>query len=281
LKKLSYLESANGILEILFSNISGGIKVVSIQKGYDIRQFSLLAFGGAGPLHASQLMNKLDINRVIIPLSPGNFSATGELFAEIQYDYVRTLVIPIEKQSFEEYNKIYSQMMVEAIKDLKKENINEDNIIFKGTSDIRYAGQAWELNIPVPIIVNSNKDLLKIKNNFDNQHKKIYGYIIENENTMLVNLRLSALGLMPKVDFVQDTKRKNTSISNDAYKGDRKVFLDDNILYCPIYDRDKLFSGNIIKGPTIIEEYGSTTVVSKNQKVYIDKLKNIIIEREE
>lgn len=281
--KLSYIESANGMLDILYSNLSGGIKIVSIQKGYDIREFSLLAFGGAGPLHASQLMKDLDINRVIIPLAPGNFSATGELFAEIQYDYVRTLVMPIEKVNFEEYNLIFNQLILEAKKDLKKENINEDSIIFKGTSDIRYAGQSWELNIPVPIMVNSNKNLLEIKHDFNNKHKKTYGYNLKDENTVLVNIRLSAIGSIPKAVFASSSKhkRKTVSIINDAYKGNREVFFNNSFIHCPIYDRDELYTGNIIAGPAIIEEYGSTTVVLNNQKAFIDELKNIIIEREE
>jgi len=279
--KLSYAVSANGILSVLFSDMSGGIKVISEQKGYDLREFSLIAFGGAGPLHAYQLMNELDIKKVIVPLSPGNFSATGELFAEIKYDYVQTHIVPIEKFSFEEYNQIFEQMMAAAVEDLTKEKFGREDIIFRGTADMRYSGQAWELNINVPIKLNSQEDLSKISRDFNKIHKRTYGYVLKGESIVFVNFRLSAIGLMPKVDFKEYLIKKDVSISKQAYKGNRKVFFDNGFIDCPIYNREKLIPGNVIKGPTVIEEYGSTVVVSCNQKMSIDKFKNILIEREE
>jgi len=277
---LSCLEIANGLINIVNSDMSGGIKVVSTQKGYDLREFSLIAFGGAGPLQADQLMSELNMKKVIIPLSPGNFSAIGEMLAEIRYDYVRTNVVSIKNITIKEYNEIFDEMKKEAIENLAEEGFEKENIVFKGTSDMRYAGQAWELNIPVPINLYSENEFLKITKEFNRIHKRTYGYILKDGEVVFVNLRLSAIGLIPKID-INLKLPMGENATNYAYKGDRKVFFNNKFIGCPIYDRSKLMPGNIIKGPVVIEEYGSTTTVSCNRKVSIDKLKNIIIEREE
>ncbi len=200
-----------------------GNKSSIYSKGYDLREFSLIAFGGAGPLHAYQLMNELDVKKVIVPVSPGNFSAMGGLFAEIKYDYVRTYVVPIEKISYEEYNNIFEKMMIEAIEDLTKEKFNREDIIFKGSADMRYAGQAWELNIYVPINIESQKDFIKISRDFSKIHKRTYGYILKNEQIVFVNLRLSAMGLKPKVDFREEPIKKDVSI-NEKRENKESIF---------------------------------------------------------
>lgn len=276
---LSYVESANGIINIVNSNMSGGVKVVSTQKGYDLREFSLIAFGGAGPLHADQLMSELNMKKVIIPLSPGNFSAIGEMLAEIRYDYVRTNVISIKSITANEYNEIFDEMRKEAIKNLTEEGFEKENIVFKGTSDMRYAGQAWELSIPVPINLFSAVEFLKIARDFHRIHKRTYGYILKDEEIIFVNLRLSAIGLIPQIDINLELPREE-NITKHICKGDRKVFFDNDFINCPIYDRENLIPGNVIKGPAVIEEYGSNTIVSLKKRVCIDKFKNIIIERE-
>jgi len=275
---LPYVESANGIINIVNSNMSGGVKVVSTQKGYDLREFSLIAFGGAGPLHADQLMSELNMKKVIIPLSPGNFSAIGEMLAEIRYDYVRTNVVSIKSITINEYNEIFDKMKKEAIENLAEEGFEKENIVFKSTSDMRYAGQAWELSIPVPINLYSENEFLKIARDFNRIHKRTYGYILKDEEIVFVNLRLSAIGLIPKIDINLELSREE-DITKHAYKGDREVFFDNKFIKCPIYDRGKLL-GNVIKGPAVIEEYGSTIIVSPKKKASIDKFKNIIIERE-
>jgi len=276
---LPYVESANGIINIVNSNMSGGVRVASTQKGYDLREFSLIAFGGAGPLHADQLMSELNMKKVIIPLSPGNFSAIGEMLAEIRYDYVRTNVISIKSITVNEYNEIFDEMKKEAIENLTEEEFEKENIVFKGTSDMRYTGQAWELSIPIPINLYSEAEFLKIARDFNRIHKRTYGYILKYEEIVFVNLRLSAIGLIPKIDINLELSREE-NITKHAYKGDREIFFDNKFIKCPIYDRGKLMLGNVIKGPAVIEEYGSTTIVSPKKKVSIDKFKNIIIERE-
>jgi len=276
---LPYVESANGIINIVNSNMSGGVRVVSTQKGYDLREFSLIAFGGAGPLHADQLMSELNMKKVIIPLSPGNFSAIGGMLAEIRYDYVRTNVISIKSITVDEYNEIFDEMKKEAIENLTEEGFEKENIVFKTTSDMRYTGQAWELSVPIPINLYSEAEFLKIARDFNRIHKRTYDYILKDEEIVFVNLRLSAIGLIPKIGINLELSREE-NITKHAYKGDREIFFDNKFIKCPIYDRGKLMLGNVIKGPAVIEEYGSTTIVSPKKKASIDKFKNIIIERE-
>jgi len=275
---LSYVEAANGILNVVSSNMSGGVKVISTQKGYDLREFSIIAFGGAGSLHAAQLVDELNIKRAIVPPSPGNFSAIGCELAEIRYDYVRTNVKSVQEINIEEYNDIFYGMQKQAIDHLAKEGFEKRDINFIGIADMRYKGQAWELNIPVPIELASKKDLQKIINNFNKIHKRIYGYILEGEEIIFVNLRLSAIGVIPKLKIKAENEKKDNSVK--AFKYERKVLFNNKFIECSIYDREILNPGSVINGPAIIEEYAATTVIPIGKIAKIDKFKNIIIEKE-
>ncbi|RLE15441.1 hydantoinase/oxoprolinase family protein [Candidatus Aerophobetes bacterium] len=273
---LPLIECASGIINVVNSNMSGGVSVISTQKGYDLREFSLIAFGGAAPLHAAQLADGLKMKKVIIPLSPGNFSAIGGQLAEIRYDYVRTNVKSVNDITASEYNEIWKEMRKEAISHLAEEGFAENEIIFAGTADMRYAGQAWELIVPVPIESPSERNFQKIARDFQEIHKRTYGYILKDEDIIFVNFRLSAVGPIPKLEFKEEPLRDNAS--RKALKGNRDVFIDGNFVKCSIYDREKLVPGSLVIGPAIIEEYASTTLIPSKKMAKIDKFRNIIIE---
>jgi len=273
---LPIIECANGIINVVNSNMSGGINVISTQKGYDLREFSLIAFGGAASLHAAQLADELKMEKVIVPLSPGNFSAIGGELAEVRYDYVRTNIKSVNNITTNEYNEIWEEMKKEAISHLAEEGFAKSKIIFAGTADMRYAGQAWELNIPVPIGLTSEKNFQKIAQDFQKIHKRTYGYVLKDEDIIFVNLRLSAIGTIPKLEFKEEPLRDKAP--QKALKGNRDVFINKNFVKCSIYDRDRLAPGSLVIGPAIIEEYGSTTLIPSKKIAKIDKFRNIIIE---
>ena len=277
---LSIIESASGILDVVNSNICGGVKVISTQKGYDLREFSLVAFGGAGPMHATELAKSLGMEKTIIPLCPGNFSAIGCMFAEIRYDYVRTLVKSISDVNIEEYNKLYSEMKNEAIGHLHNEGYSKEEIIFNGTVDMRYSSQAWELSVDVPVELFSEKDFEKIGKDFEKLHKRTYGYALEDEDIVFFNLRLSAIGITPKLE-IEPEVLQNKKPKDAALKSCREVFFDGQYRKFSIYDREKLLPGNELVGPAIIEEYASSTVIPPGSNVNIDEYKNIVIVNKE
>lgn len=272
---LSPVECANGILKVVNSNIGSGVNVISTQKGYDLREFSLIAFGGAAGMHVVQLADELKIKKVVVPLSPANFSAIGAQLADVRYDYVRTTMKSVNDITVNQYDDTYREMMKEAIGHLANEGFAENEIIFGGTSDMRYAGQAWELNVSVPIELPSEEHLQKIARDFHEIHKRTYGYSLEGEDVIFVNLRLSAIGKIATLKFREEPLGIDTS--QKAFKGSRDVFIDGNFIKCALYDRAKLAPGSSVIGPAIIEEYAATTLVPNKKIARIDKFRNIII----
>lgn len=275
---ISPIEAAIGVINIADSNMAGGVKVISTQKGFDLREFSLISFGGAGSLHAANIAKELNMKRVIVPPFPGNFSAIGAEMAEVRYDYVRTLVEPVAGMDQEYYNARFAEMCSEAIPHMKKEGFDEEHIKLTGTADMRYAGQAWELAVPVPVVASGQQDFEEIIKRFEALHKQTYGYIIEDDNIVIVNLRLSASGIVPKLEMVKQPLNPN---EKGALKEVRKVFFDGGFIDTNIYDRDLLYPGSKVEGPCIIEEYASTVVVPPCDKACVDEYLNIIIERKD
>lgn len=272
---ISAIEAAIGVINIADSNMAGGVKVISTQKGFDLREFSLISFGGAGSLHAANIARELKMKRVIVPRFPGNFSAIGAEMAEVRYDYVRTLVEAVDEMSVEHYNEKFEEMKQEAMVHLADEGFDNEHVSLRGVADIRYAGQAWELQVNTPVNANSEADFAGIIKEFEALHKQTYGYILEDDKVVIVNLRLSASGVVPKLEMDPHPMDPNTA---SAYKYTRKVFFDNAFVDTNIYQRETLNAGSRISGPAIIEEYASTIVVPPFDDAYIDEYLNVIIE---
>lgn len=272
---ITSVEAASGIIDIVNADMCGGIKVISTQKGYDLREFSLISFGGAGSLHAAQVVRDLGMKRVIVPPYPGNFSAIGAEMAEVRYDYVRTAMKSMSSMTAEEYNEIYSGMIEEAMPYMKAEGFEGEDVLLTGVADVRYAGQAWDLQIHVPIKLNGEADFETLRKEFEEEHYKTYHYILEDEEVTIVNLRLSAIGILPKLELKEYPLEPS---EKEAFKGTREVYFDRKKYDTSIYDRDKLNPGSDVMGPAIIEEYSSTVVVLPGDHARIDQYKNIIIE---
>jgi N-methylhydantoinase A len=215
------------------------------------------------------------MKKVIVPYSPAHFCAIGEELADIRYDYVRTIVRSINNITTEEYNEIYEEMINEAIAHLSNEGFAETEIMFNGTSDSRYAGQAWELSVPVPIKLTSKESLQKIAQDFHDIHRRTYGYSFEDKDVALVNLRLSAVGKVKGMEYVEEPLGSNPS--KISSKGSRNIFLDGSFIKCPIYQREKLTLGTSIAGPALIEEYASNTLIPAQKIACIDRFRDIVI----
>lgn len=272
------VEAARGILDLANAFMCGGVKVASTQKGYDLREFALISFGGAGALHTARIARDLNMRKTIIPICPGNFSAIGAEMAQVRYDYVRTHVEALSDLTAQRYNRPFRQMREEAIRDMGDEGFDADQIVFTGKADMRYAGQSWELSVNVPSEIQSDEALLRIAEAFGVRHEQTYGYRIANDAITFVNFRLSAMGLMQNLEF--EVRPLASSCPDHALKGTREVCFGASFVRTKIYDRDRLCPGNVVEGPAIIEEYASTCVVYPQDVARVDGYGNIIIEKE-
>jgi len=273
---LDPLIAAYGITEIVNSNMIRAIRMISVERGYDPRDFVLVAFGGAGPLHACRLAAELNIPKVLIPPAPGIGSAIGLLIADIKHDYSITRIQEMDKFLPSDINKIWGEIEEKAISRLKKEGVSSQSIMLHRSIDMRYKGQSFEITVPVPGGEMTTDVINEIIGDFDNAHNRLYGYSCDDPIEG-VNFRVSAIGKTPKIRPRRLTK---AGVLEGALKYHRKAFFKkyDDYVDTPVYERDLLSPGNILKGPAIVEQMDSTTVIHPGQVGAVDDHGNIIIE---
>jgi N-methylhydantoinase A len=275
--KLSALEAAEGILKIINVKMEEAIKAVSSQRGYDIRDFTLIAFGGGGPMHAGKIALDLGIPTLLVPLTPGVTSALGLLLADVKHDYVRSKLAPLHELNINDLNDLFSQLVEQAKNDLKGEGFAEKEIALNAFLDLRYAGQGYELTVPAPLPPFKREDMDLMRRRFDAQHEQAHGHKAESEPVELVSLRLVSLGLVPeaKISPAKPTGRK----IDDARTGKRKVFFgkEHGLIDCEIYRRDRLEPGHKISGPAIVEQLDTTTVIHPEQHATVDDFRNLLV----
>lgn len=272
---MEVLEAAEGILEVVNANMIRAIKLVSVERGYDPREFALVAFGGAGALHAGKLAEEMEIPKVVIPYSPGTFSALGLVLADIKHDYVYTKLQTQELVKIEEINEIYAGLDMQGLKALEKEGVPSPDRMLLRTCDIRYFGQAYELSVPIPNGELNEEDIQGIAEKFHKIHEQNYGHAMRNDPIELVNYRVSAIGSLKKPNLGIN-RVWETGMKHFAAKSGKAVF-DGQEYLVPIIDRNALAVGVEIQGPAIIGEMGSTIVVYPGQKAAVDQFKNVII----
>jgi N-methylhydantoinase A len=273
---ISTEEAAAGILRVVNANMVRGISVNSIQKGFDVRDFTLLAFGGAGPLHAIELAEELGMKKVIIPPYCSVFSAFGAVASDVRHDLVRTVALSQKHLDPETLNHDFSAMENSAMEQLKGENVPDERIDLMRSADLRYEGQSYELNIPVTGKGDLNADSIdQLIHDFHFAHERIYAYSDPNEPIEVVSLRLAAIGRVPEIELAKEGTLQE---GVPAEKSQRSVyFFGKGFLTSKIYERDNLRSGQSIKGPCLIEETTSTTVIPPGWAGSIDKIGNLIL----
>ena len=264
LKKLSNklnmneIEVSNGILKLINNAMAKAISIVSIERGRDPRDFTMISFGGAGPLHACELAEEIGIREILVPEHPGLFSAFGLLTVDITRVYTSSVIL-------NDINGTFQNLIKKANKELKEENFN--NVEFEKYLDVRYAGQSFEITIPY-------KKGLNIKNKFDIEHKRLYGYS-SSDPVEIVNAKLIAKAQVPKIKMNRAHMKKQCKVESKM----RNVFLNGEFINSPLYVRDDLCPGFTNIGPAIIEGYDSTILVKENWKWEVDEYRNIILRR--
>ena len=265
---------AVGIIKVINASMIKGIRVVSVAKGYDPRDFALIAFGGAGPLHAAELAGELEIPKVVVPVAPGVTSALGLLMSDLRHDYVQTVLRNLEEVEIPELNTLFNNMEQGATEQMYREGIDVKDIQIIRLLDVRYLGQAYDLQIPISGGTLKDNDLQLTRSRFNDAHKSLYGFSIDENPMEIVNVRVTSVAGMNKPSLSK--RPKNDGITKNPSK--RDVIFGEDKLNTDILLRDNLSSGAKIVGPAVIEQIDSTTLILPQQKAYIDESHNIIIE---
>ena len=261
---------AAAIIDIAVTKMSLAVREVSVEKGYDPRDFAMVASGGAGPLHAVQIAKELHIPTVIIPLFPAHFSALGMLMADERQDFIRTYLKNMDDVNFDDLILIHNEMMVQANRDLKL----SDNMIYQIKLDLRYVGQEFTLSIPVDIEQFEKRDRAGIRKAYDDMHEHRYAHHAADEQVEMVNYRLIATGKRPTLKLPSVASNKTT-----VKPGQRSVYFEDSstAANCPVYKRDNLKPGDKFNGPALVQEYASTTVIFSDDNCVVAETGELII----
>jgi N-methylhydantoinase A len=273
---LSVEAAAHGILEILHNTMAGAIRAISIERGYDPRDFVLLACGGAGPLHAGRLAELLEMPTVLIPRYSGVLSTLGLLHSDIKNDYVRTLLQRHNAVDLAALNLAFSDLVEQAQAWLSAEGIAPAAQRLERFADLRYANQGYELTVPMPDGPCTETTLAQTLAVFHQEHQRLYTYNAPELPVELVNLRVSASGPARSLRFQPLPPADGTSLSPPAT---RAVYFPTagGFIECPVYDYASFPPGAQMTGPAIITQDLSTIVVQPQHQVHLDRYGNIIM----
>ncbi|MBW1712024.1 MAG: hydantoinase/oxoprolinase family protein [Deltaproteobacteria bacterium] len=268
-------EAAEGILRVVNATMIRGIRLVSVQKGYDPREFALVCFGGAGPVHAVKLAKELNIPRLMVPQGPGVNCALGLLMADFRHDYSQTFLRLASGLEPGQLTEEFGNLEAKATAQMTEEGLAEKDIVFFRSADMRYKGQGYELEVGLPNKDYQAPDLEAACQDLGRIHADNYGYAMDPETAEFVNLRLTAIGLLSKPEIKEETPAQPDS--SPALKGRRRVYMDGRFMEVGVLERGRLKSGNQIQGPAIVEQPDSTTVLFPGSRAEVDKYRNLII----
>jgi N-methylhydantoinase A len=274
---MGLFEAADGIIQIANASMVGAIRLVSVQRGFDPRDFVLVAFGGAGPVHANALARELDIPRVLVPPSPGVTSAMGLLVSDLKHVYVQAMICSLAELDWTAVNSAFRRLETRGRDVLTSEGIEGADVSFQREMDMRYIGQSYELQVSVP-----SRDLIpddhdSMASRFYGEHERAYGYSTSTEPCEVVNLRVTAIGSIRQPKWrVLDAGDADASA---AIKTQRDVYFPESgsRVSCKIYDRYQLLAGSRIEGPAIVEQIDSTVVIHPDYMADVDGFGNLHI----
>lgn len=272
---LDVAEAAEGIVRVIDVKMEEAIKAISTMRGHDLRDFMLLAFGGAGPLHAGRIARDLGMAGVIVPLYPGVFSAIGLLMSDVKHDYIRSKLSPLSEVAPADVNGLFERMVAQALEELRDDGFAPDHIRIERALDMRYAGQGYEIAVPCPVQPLQEADLKQLRATFDQQHRAMFGHMAPQEPVEIVSFRVRGIGLLPPVEMPK-FKPAGTTLGN-ARRELRRVRFDGRELDCPVYQRERLDVGLTVAGPAVLDQFDCTTVICPGQTARVDEWKNLIV----
>ncbi len=273
---LGVAEAAEGIVRIIDVKMAEAIKAISTMRGHDLRDFMLLAFGGAGPLHAARLARDLGMAGVIVPLYPGVFSALGLLMSDVKHDYIRSRITPIDALTPADVDRLFAQLEAQARDDLRRDGFAENDIRIERALDMRYAGQGYE--VTMSCTAQEAAALDRLRKGFDAEHKRQFGHMAPEEPVEVVSYRLRGIGMVPAVSMPKFKAEGGKPA--DALRETRQVRFNGKTVSCPVYQREKLDVGVSLRGPAILDQFDCTTVICAGQAARVDEWKNLIVTQE-
>ncbi|HKA20480.1 MAG TPA: hydantoinase/oxoprolinase family protein [Blastocatellia bacterium] len=259
-------QAALGVVRVANANMEAALRVVSIERGQDPRLFTLVSFGGAGGLHVCELAASLRIPRVVVPKSPGTLSALGVLLGDVVKDYSRTVMMKTGELDMKALEKTFVELEQKGILDLKDEGFDKDRLRLKRSVALRYAGQSFEIDIPWSKNFGAR---------FHASHRERYGYADSSRPIEVVSLRVRAAGITQKPAIAREhrtrTPRLIASHVTPAYLNERQTKV-------PVYRREQLKTGMRFRGPAVVTEYSSTTLITAAFRASVDPWLNLIVE---
>ena len=276
---LSLMDAAAGIIAIVNAHMMRILRVVSVSRGLDPRSFSLVAFGGAGPLHAADLAAELGMPKIIIPEAPGVFSALGLLWADLRADFSATVRRSLNAENAAVLQTMLNGLDGEAEKWLAGEKVSPGRRMLVRSADMRYPLQNYEINVTLPAGPVSPSWLKRAAEAFHAAHERLYSYCDRGEQVQLVNLRVAAIGQTERVK-PRPIKRGSAN-PKAAQKSEREVRFQETsvVQVCPIYERDLLLAGNVVSGPAVIEQADSTVLVPPSFSALVDRHGRLVMTR--
>ncbi len=267
-------QAALGLVRVTNANMEQALRVVSLERGHDPRDFSLVAFGGAGPLHACELADGLGIRRILIPPLPGALSAWGMVNVDITRDYSRTVMLKMESVPPDERSRVLSELEADARQDLRDAGLRVDSATFTASADLRYRGQGYELSIPLEA-----EDGLTLQERFHAEHQRRFDFSHPGWPTELVTLRLHATIPVPHPQGATESQDGDPDAGH-ALVGETTLVTDSGSIPARLYDREALLAGNHVVGPAILAQTDSTTYLPPGWAARVDSHLNLILERE-
>ncbi len=274
---MNVVDAAYGIYHIVNAKMAAELRVISVARGYDPREFAIIVAGGAGPLHAGMIARELEIPLIIVPKESSVFCAAGMLMSDLRHDYVKTYTSSFNYVNFEEINSLFKQMEKDAMETLKQERVPQDKIVLEYSADIRYEGQFNEVEVPIKTVAGQvDMDvLLETLRIFHDKHESLYGYSMPGAPAKIINLRLSARGVTKKPSFKPSTFKGEDPAG--ALKKYRQAFFGRQFIEVPVYNGLKMGYGNRLNGPAIIEEPTTTILVPPEYSLVCDHQDNYLI----
>jgi N-methylhydantoinase A len=272
--------TALGIIEIVIANMVRAIRTVSVERGHDPRDYCLLPFGGAGPLHASEVARALGISRLLVPTAPGILCAQGLIASDLKDDIVRSACIRLESESLGRIRELIDQLMTNAEDWFARESVNRVDRQMSLSFDMRYFGQNFELTVPVGTALGGKVPKIgpidELRARFFYVHDQRYGFHNESDPVEIINMRLTVSAVLAKIALAKSAKART---ARPAPLEHRHVwFSHARAAQTPIYDRARLSPGHVVAGPAIIEQFDSTTVLNRGDELRVDEAGNLLVE---
>jgi len=269
------IEAAWGILRVLAANVMVAMRTLTIERGYDPREFTLLPFGGIGPTVAGMVASELGIVRVLIPRDPGAFSAHGMLVTDVQQEKSLTRITPMEQTSADEIEALFAKLEEAAVQDLVQERFARERVLTRRQAGMRYRGQSYEVPVAVPSLAHPQA-LAQLVERFHAAHQRRYGHRAATEAVEIVNFQVTAVGSIPKPRLKQFVA---AAAGLTSPRDTRQVCFGATDAHdAPVWQRSDFSPGMRLVGPAVIEEKTSTIVLYPGQRAHVDEFLNVELE---